>query len=154
MINWINQRFGINLQENDLESIKEFSLVWNIFERFVCNNNFSISRAELAITNKNLDIAHFQNQANYFRNRYVTNGVTNVRFDNLHLRANDREAFVRRTLLDQTSTNHEIVLALIIIVYRFRNNLFHGIKDITVIDQQKENFDNANTFLKSLLGYF
>ena len=33
-------------------------------------------------------------------------------------------------------------------------NLFHGEKDITVIDQQKDNFDNANSFLMKLLNYF
>jgi len=35
MINWINQKLNINLDPNGLESIKDFSLIWNIFERLV-----------------------------------------------------------------------------------------------------------------------
>jgi hypothetical protein len=54
MINWINQKFGIHLDANDLESIKDFALIWNIFERFVCNNNFSIAAVEQSILQKHL----------------------------------------------------------------------------------------------------
>lgn len=36
MIEWINNKFGTNFTENDLASIKDFALAWNIFEdRFV-----------------------------------------------------------------------------------------------------------------------
>ena len=43
MTNWINQRFGINLNDNELISIKDFSLIWNIFEGNVFANKFTIS---------------------------------------------------------------------------------------------------------------
>ncbi|WP_316840058.1 hypothetical protein [Pedobacter gandavensis] len=154
MINWINHRFGINLNANDLESIKDFSLIWNIFERFVCQNNFSIQGVEQAIATKNINRAEFQPQLEYFRNRYISNGMVNLKFHNLHLRANDRSAFVESVLKGNANADLEVILGMVIIVYRYRNNLFHGIKDIQVIDQQKGNFDNANIFLKSLLAYF
>ena len=32
--------------------------------------------------------------------------------------------------------------------YRYRNNLFHGIKDVTTINYQKDNFIYANKMLK------
>ncbi|EXZ17289.1 hypothetical protein M067_4342 [Bacteroides fragilis str. J-143-4] len=34
------------------------------------------------------------------------------------------------------------------IIYRYRNNLFHGIKDVTTINYQKDNFIYANKMLK------
>jgi hypothetical protein len=46
-----------------------------------------------------------------------------------------------------------VILAISIIIYRYRNNLFHGIKDIPKIDAQIENFKNANSFLISFLDY-
>jgi hypothetical protein len=153
MVNWINHRFGINLDENDLVSIKDFSLIWNIFENSVCNNHYSVQQVGQTIASRLFNIADFQPQLDYFKNRYVANGATNTRFDNLHFRANDRKESVRQVLLEQVNTVPEIILALMIIVGRFRNNLFHGIKDIQVIDQQKTNFDNANAFLKALLSY-
>lgn len=36
---WINARFGIALDENSLAEIKDFSLIWNVFEDRVCSNN-------------------------------------------------------------------------------------------------------------------
>ncbi len=154
MINWINQRFGIQLNAVDLESIKDFALIWNIFERFVCNNNFGIARVQQANAQKQLLIADFQPQLDYFKNRYTENGQTNNRFDNLHFRPNDRENFVRQVLLSNNNSVQDIVLAITIIVYRFRNNLFHGIKDIQVIHEQRVNFEHANSFLKALLSYY
>jgi len=44
MINWINQRFGIHLNVEDLESIKDFALIWNVFERFVCKPELYVKR--------------------------------------------------------------------------------------------------------------
>lgn len=154
MINWINNRFGTNFNESDIESIKSFSLIWNIFERYVCNNNFSIARAENEISVENFDIAKFQNHLDYFKNRYTENGNVNYRFAHLNFRANDRQQLVSDVLLGGVVEPCQVVLALIIIVYRYRNNLFHGIKDIQLIDQQNENFEIANSFLTTLLDYF
>lgn len=41
---WINNRFVTNFSENDLSSIKDFSLIWNVFENIVCDNNCSFNR--------------------------------------------------------------------------------------------------------------
>lgn len=38
-----------------------------------------------------------------------------------------------------------------IIIYRFRNKLFHGMKDIGRIDFQKDNIIHSNKFLISQL---
>ena len=154
MTEWINQRFGINLNPDDLESIKDFSLIWNIFENNVCQTNFSIASIEKQLQNKNLSLDEFNQLLIYFRNRYVTNGKTNQRFKRLNFRANDKIDLVSDVLLGQQTDTKKIILALVIITYRYRNNLFHGLKDIQVIDQQKDNFDNANRVLTVLLNHF
>lgn len=46
MIEWINNKFGTNFTENDLKNIKDFSLLWNIFENLVCERNCTINRIE------------------------------------------------------------------------------------------------------------
>ena len=154
MTEWINNRFGVNLNDENLSSIKEFSLIWNVFEGTVCNNNFSIATAEAQILNRQFNLADFQSNLDYFKDRYVENGATNDRFNFLHFRPNDREELVRQVLLGNNTDIHQIVLAITIIIYRFRNNLFHGLKDIRVIDQQNDNFQNANSFLMTLLNQF
>lgn len=151
---WINQKFGVDLNNEELISIKEFALIWNVFENIVCNTSFTVDTVENNIRSKSFSISEFQNDIDYFKNRYVENGATNSRFGHLRFRRNDRETFVREVLLGNITDIHEIILGVTIIIYRFRNNLFHGLKDFKVINGQSENFQHANSFLMTLLNYF
>lgn len=154
MTDWINQRFGTNFTENDLLNVKNFSLIWNVFESTACANHFSINRIEQEIGNRNIDVNNFTDNIAYFKNRYVTNGALNGRFAHLNFRPNDRQALVEDVLLEINTSPNDIILAIVIIVYRYRNNLFHGVKNIQQIDGQNENFQNANTFLTRLIDNF
>ncbi|MEO4005821.1 hypothetical protein [Flavobacterium sp. CAU 1735] len=151
MREWINRRFGTNLNDQDLASVKDFVLIWNIFESSVCLSNFRIQTVENEIQIHHFDILEFQPFLEYFRNRYVTNANLNGRFQHLNFRQNDRQGLVEQVLLGNNTNTWDIILALVIIVYRFRNNLFHGVKDIQVIDEQQTNFENANALLTLLL---
>jgi hypothetical protein len=152
--NWINQRFGVALNEGSLNEIKDFSLIWNVFENTVCNNNFRIDRVETWIAARGFNLTSFTSHLQYFQNRYISNGQPNQRFSALHFRPNDRADFVLRVLLSELTSTNETLLALVIIIYRFRNNLFHGLKDIRVIDEQRTNFENANSFLMHFLDQY
>ena len=151
---WINNRFGVALNEPVLGEIKDFALIWNVFEDQVCDNNFSIATVEQRIAERNFTAAAFEDHLQYFKNRYIDNGETNGRFEFLYFRPNDRREFVRRALLGELQDIRDILLAIVIITYRFRNNLFHGLKDIQVIDQQHTNFETANSFLMTFLDQY
>lgn len=151
---WINNRFGVALNEAALSEIKDFSLIWNVFEGQVCNNNFSIAEVEQRIAERDFTAESFAPHLQYFQNRYTKDGETNERFEFLHFRPNDRREFVRQVLLGERTGIRDILLAIVIIVYRFRNNLFHGLKDIQVIDQQHANFETANSFLMTFLDQY
>lgn len=151
MIDWINTKYGTNLTDNDLTEIKNFTLLWNIFDNTIFNTAFSIGRLDQEITNRNLQFDPFNDVFTYFQNRYTENGQTNFRFNHLNFRLNDREALVRDVLTNVNNNDHDRVLAIGIIVYRFRNNLFHGHKDFMEIGQQTENFRNANLYLRIFL---
>lgn len=154
MTEWINQRFGVAFADDDIVSVKDFSLYWNVFEDIVCTNNFSIPTVEQSINARNFNRVEFQNTIDYFRNRYVTNGNLNEKFPHLHFRNNDRQNFVEQVLLGQLDDTNDIILASVIIIYRYRNNLFHGLKDIRTINFQQDNFATANHFLQTLLRYY
>ena len=148
---WINNRYGTNFNEEDLASVKDFSLLWNVFEKEICGNNFSIPTLQQDLANRNLNLDLFQEQIDYFKNRYVSNGGFTPRFGHLNFRPNDRQQLVEEVLLGVNNNPNDIILAAAIIVYRFRNNLFHGIKNIPNIDQQRENFETANRFLMTYI---
>lgn len=154
MREWINNRFNTNFTDDDLSSIKDFSLIWNVFENVVCQNRFNLQSIENGIINHQMNADNFNAHLQYFKQRYVTNGILNPRFPYLNFRQNDRRPLIEDVLLGVNTNNNDIILALIIIVYRYRNNLFHGLKNMQKIDQQKDNFDNANNVLKIFLNYY
>tara|TARA_B100000768_G_scaffold42271_1_gene41117 strand:+ start:19916 stop:20380 length:465 start_codon:yes stop_codon:yes gene_type:complete len=154
MIEWINNKFGTNFTENDLKNIKDFSLLWNIFENLVCERNCTINRIEENLNPIEFQIENFEDHLNYFKERYVADNNTNERFENLRIVPNARKKFVKQVLLGNDNNTSNKTLALAIIVYRYRNNLFHGEKDFMLLNEQEENFSVANQVLTSILTHF
>ncbi len=154
MIEWINEKFETNFTEEQLINVKDFSLLWNIFENLVCENNCNVNRLEERLNPVEFQIVDFQENFEYFKDRYTENGTTNARFEHLNFRNGDRKEFVANVLLGNENVTSAKVLALTIIIYRFRNNHFHGLKNFMQIDQQEENFRNANQVIKSILTHF
>ena len=152
MLDWINFKFGTDLSGEALNEIKNFTLLWNIFENLIFQSNFSINQLEIEIRRRNLDFNDFHDIYEYFQNRYIVNGNINERFSNLNFRPNDREELVQNALIDINSANNVKIFAIGIIVYRFRNNLFHGVKDFHFLNGQIENFNNANRYLKRFIN--
>lgn len=154
MIEWINNRFGTEFNENDLKNIKDFSLLWNIFENLVCNRNCSIQRMEESLNQIEFQLVNFENSLAYLKERYTTDNNTNERFEHLRITPIARKEFVKQVLLENDKNTSNIILALAIIVYRYRNNLFHGEKNFMLLNEQDENFRVANQILKSILTHF
>lgn len=151
MREWINRRFGIDINEETLNEIKNFTLLWNIFESEIFNNSFSINQLANVIRGKSLNFVEFHEIFAYFQSRYIENGVTNNRFGFLNFRPRDREVLVSDALLENNVSGNDKILAIGIIVYRFRNNLFHGMKDFRFLNNQIENFSQANRYLQIIL---
>ena len=64
---------------------------------------------------------------------------------------NDDTTSIQRVLLGLTNNSCDIIKAIIMIIYRYRNNLFHGEKAIASLPIQKDNFIYANKFLIACL---
>lgn len=151
MENWINKRFETTYSETDLNEIKNFTLLWNIYENIIFNTRFTLEKLEFDISEKHFDFDLFKGCFDYFKNRYIKDNDTNETFSRLKFRQNDREEFVKTTLLKPESNNNDKILSIGIIIYRLRNNLFHGIKDFKKFDGQVENFIYSNEFIQKYL---
>ncbi|MBU2905110.1 hypothetical protein KO529_09970 [Arenibacter algicola] len=151
MIEWINNKFGTDYSVQELDEIKDFTLIWNIFENTIFNARFSINLLEQEIVNRNPNFEDFHECFNYYQNRYVVENSISNRFQYLNFRRNDREQFVKDVLLGHIIADNAKVLAIGIIVYRLRNNLFHGLKNYRNLNGQVENFSKANTFIQRFL---
>lgn len=160
---WINSFFGINRNDN-IESIKNFALLWNIFERYFCSMNASLN----IIKNKiykldeigyNFPKKIHEDYYDYFRNRYVNQNDNSVNelFENLNFRDNrtdiEYKALLKEILENPNSVIKNKLLANFIIIYRLRNNLFHGSKNIATISEQNVSFEIANKIIMDFLEF-
>ena len=140
-----------NLSQEEKDAIMHFSLLWSLFEAQVLNTSAN-ARSILDKTNKwnELGLIHdgeFDHFKNHFINRYVENSETNYRFSQLHLRNGDKPDLVKAVLLESETELSNVVGALLIIVLRYRNNYFHGIKWAYQFADQLDNFNMANQLL-------
>lgn len=98
-----------------------------------------------------LDADQYDAELAYFRERYFANGAFTHHFAHLHLRPADQPDLVRSVLDGSNNDPRDRLLAALMIVWRFRNNLFHGEKWAYQLQDQLSNFTNANALLMRLL---
>lgn len=83
----------------------------------------------------------------------MSDGGTNHKFQRLNFRRNDRRELVEAVLLEDDVVPGEIAKALLIIAFRLRNNLFHGIKWAYEMRDQQRNFEHATIVLTRILDF-
>lgn len=148
---FLNQKLWTNLKEEELDSIKDFVLIWSVFEDKCFNTRFRIDKLDWFLQDKSLDFECFMEYLLYFRKRYIKDGSFTDKYQ-LHFRSQDNEILVQDVLLWNTSDPKKLIAWMLIIVYRFRNNLFHWLKEFWKLDSQRENFIIANNLLKTILS--
>jgi hypothetical protein len=156
VLNWIDRytHNQHNLSSSNLDFIRDYTLLWHLLEKEHFGRFFKVGEVAMFI-NKNIDedfeLTKYQSCIDYFKNRYLTNGVTNYRFGKLRIVNEDRERLVADVLKGDIASPQEVIEVMVYIVSRYRNNLFHGEKNIIRIADQKRNFEIANEFLMKLM---
>lgn len=148
--NFLNK---LNLEPKELKVLKDFSLLWSIFEADFCNNNSNISNIQNEIEKYSFKKSKFKKFYNYLKNRYSDNYTL---FEWLEFRRNDRIEFVKENLFNkdfEDINEKDLILTLYIIVYRFRNNYFHWLKAKYDFYNQYDNFRYTNMFLIKLINF-
>ncbi|EMB4337254.1 hypothetical protein I5462_12550 [Citrobacter freundii] len=144
----------VQLSPMEVEALQRFTLLWTLFESQVLDNNASvkkISEKVEAIDLRKLGNEWFQAPLSYFSKRYIEDGRENYRFENLHLRKNDNPDLVRTVLTGEIDNPSLQLIVCLTIVYRFRNNFFHGIKWAYGLQEQFENFTHSSNLLSEYL---
>lgn len=145
----INSLLGIDISVEIGPELLEFLILWNLYEKRLFNNRFSITEAirkDVKVSSASLDAAF-----DYFKKRYIENGQTNSKFDALSFRRNDKKSNVVNILCGVPDVILNRSTAVQIIIYRLRNNLFHGLKEVETLSSNKATFLIVNEFLLSCL---
>lgn len=143
-----------NLSPVEHEALQRFTLLWTLFEAQLLENNASARKIAEVIERLDPQIIEaywFQEQLVYFQDRYIEDGNTNYRFEHLHLRKNDNPEMVRSVLLGENRDIKAQLIVCLTIIYRFRNNFFHGLKWAYGLQEQFDNFTHSANLLKRCL---
>ena len=144
------------LQPQERTAPMHFSLLWSYFEAEALHANASSVAVATWIRDLHkqgkINPTAFSTALDYFKNRYFQGGNFTHYFDNLHLRQNDSPDLIRAVLSDNNHDPVDSVVALFIIIYRFRNNYFHGPKWAYNLQGQLRNFTIANDSLMAAMN--
>lgn len=157
-IDWIMDFFdnAADLKVAGIDRVRNFVFLWNMFENFGCGKNADLLKIKELVGLLDSYIPLKEDElipfVAYFSERYFNpNGDKTFSLAGLKFRKNksDQDALisVEAVLTLKEDAPVKILEALLFILYRFRNNLFHGEKDIVNLDGQIDNFINANHIL-------
>ena len=147
----------LNIPFRKMEEVVDFPLLWALFEHEYGNGrrNFGIDAVEkIADELKEcLGKCHscFDSAWEHFRERYAKEGkIDHYHLSDLFHRAHKKN-FVKEKLEAEYCCTLDKVKALLFIIYRLRNNFFHGKKYECNFKDQNENFRYANEILIKII---
>lgn len=156
-LDWIMQRIpSLNeLEPEQLEDVRNFSLLWAIYEARSLNQNGDPASIKRRVNDWNeggvLEPGRFANALNYFRNRYFREGLFTPNFRELHANGRRADPILRRVMEQADASNVEKVQAVLLVVNRFRNNFLHGPKVEWGFANQVDNISHANQVLATAI---
>ena len=139
----------------DRDAIKTFALLWSLFEAKVMGTEASARKIALAVDQWDaagaLAAELYDGEVAYFRDRYFQDGEFTSRFDKLQIRKWDMPDLIKVGITSEADAPRDRVLTVLLVIWRFRNNLFHGEKWAYDLQGQLDNFNHANAVLMRVL---
>jgi hypothetical protein len=144
-----------DFSDEERGAIRDFCLLWSLYEGTMLHNSASAS----AIVNDvkslkesgRLNLDPIKTPIQYFLSRYFDGEELTYAYAKLRLRRNDQTDMVERVVRRESPDEAETLSAILIIVLRLRNNLFHGMKWAYGIRDQLKNFQSANRVLMAVM---
>jgi hypothetical protein len=144
-----------HLSAEKRDAIRDFLLLCSLYEGTVLAKSGS-ARAIVADVNSlkrdgRLMLDRIREPIEHFLSRYFDGADLTYAYGMLYLRRNDRSDLVERVVRRRSQDEAEILSAILIIVLRLHNNLFHGEKWTYGIRDQLRSFQSANQVLMAVM---
>lgn len=147
---------GHNLKKETVLEVGKFTILWNWFERYWCDNNCNPGKIKHIATKIHIDEekqAYLAEVLNERRNWFGQLEMEYVRYslhpDNARASRKEDMDIMRRFI---AQSGDELTCGCLLVVHRIRNNLMHGIKLFEELDGQIELFRAATAVLESIGG--
>lgn len=139
---------GIEFNKETVLEIGKFAILWNIFEKEKCQNDFNIERLSVFIFSKIAEL-YWVKLSKVFQNRVDTydDNVDNYINSKLSIGRGlkDIEKEYVKEFINTEGQNS--LIGGLIAIYRIRNNMYHGLKDVSCLNAQIDLFKGINEFL-------
>lgn len=145
---------GSELNNSLVMEIGKFTILWNCFERFVCDNNCNSNRIKTIASSIQIDQEKQEKLAKELKERsslfdqissvYVETGLHpyNAR------KSSKDDIKLMEEFIEQTGNDMKI--GCLLTIYRIRNNMLHGLKIIEELNDQLNLFRAVNGVLESI----
>lgn len=150
-----------DLGDDERKAIQEFSLLWSAFEGSVFEKRAEVGRLlalaeDLEAAQQLVDMKPFEGPLKFWSDRYFPGGQESHHWSSLHM---DRTTKKNYRLAVDVLTGAErlpvhVLQALLLIVYRLRNNLFYGEKWAYGIARQRSNFEHACAVMMAMMDLY
>jgi hypothetical protein len=151
----VNCLGGDTLKRETVKVVSNFTLIWNLFEGVLCNNHARTQAFEnlaIEIAQRALHSVEIEDCVRFWSHRYLTDTDFNNLFQSLNFRPRDLREHVEAVLRREKNDLRSQLLAVMIIIYRLRNNLFHGLKTIDTLNDQVPNLNMACRALAAIMN--
>ena len=150
---WLAKNY--NVSESDIESYFEqkdvtgFLIIWTIFEQILFGGFLKYADIQrYSESNSNKWNEELESQFEYFHERYQDSR----KYRNL-VHGENRSEISRILKVEQIEANStEKLHFLIYVVYRYRNNIFHGNKDVESWLQFRPQIERCVSIMIQLIG--
>lgn len=155
-LTWLaKQEDGLkDLPVDEQQEMMQFSLLWAYFEATFMASKASpaaiVTFADSLDQTGKIKATVLEKAIAYWSARYWSGNGFTEHYYFLNLRPNDNVAVVQEVLQSQDNTPRAMLICALTIIYRYRNNLFHGMKWLYGLKGQKGNFETANSVLMSV----
>lgn len=159
-IEWLRPKianFG-SLTQDDVKAITDFALIWSFFEGIALDNHANCREICKNVDSwvcRNVEYDFMRPALQYFKDRYYKEGRLTDNYYGLNLKGGDWIDIVQGVMTGHYSDNSTSLKACLIIVYRYRNNLFHGVKwNSNVIDQIRGLYLSGQLLMSTMDKFF
>jgi len=154
----------VNLKNDTIFGVGKFAILWNVFEDYKCTcecTHEKIKDAVLHITSdrnaafKKLVIA-LNNRANSIRqgmsiDDYVSKKLYPTDDSRARISPKERALYMGRVIEFVKSGGETALDGALLAIWRIRNNMFHGLKGHSALDEQKELFEAMCGVLEEII---
>lgn len=129
----------------DLEMVGNFLILWSLFESRCFNRTDNKTSIENVIekVEKSFDDNILNEVFDYMKERYADA----EKFSRLQFKDGsgnkEMKEHCEKVFSGEESSKEDKLKAVLYVIYRYRNNLFHGSKQIPNLQQQKNNFNTS-----------